>query len=78
MPLIIDNIPLDENNPEFRYATEFVLHTNRMLYLTGKAGTGKTTFLKMLKHITNKNMVVLAPTGVAAVNARRADDTFLF
>ncbi|MBK6344349.1 MAG: AAA family ATPase [Bacteroidales bacterium] len=69
MTLVIDNIPIDENNPEFRYAAEFVLHTNRMLYLTGKAGTGKTTFLKLLKHISNKNMVVLAPTGVAAVNA---------
>lgn len=69
MPLVIDNIPLDENNAEFRYAAEFVMHTNRMLYLTGKAGTGKTTFLKYLKAICNKNMVVLAPTGVAAVNA---------
>jgi len=69
MTLVIDNIPIDENNPEFRYAAEFVLHTNRMLYLTGKAGTGKTTFLKLLKHISSKNMVVLAPTGVAAVNA---------
>ena len=69
MPLVIDNITLDENNPEFRYAAEFVTHTNRMLYLTGKAGTGKTTFLKYLKATCNKNMVVLAPTGVAAVNA---------
>lgn len=69
MPLVIDNIKLDENNPEFRYAAEFVTHTNRMLYLTGKAGTGKTTFLKYLKATGNKNMVVLAPTGVAAVNA---------
>ncbi|MBK6962477.1 MAG: AAA family ATPase [Bacteroidales bacterium] len=69
MPLVIDNISLDENNPEFSYAAEFVTHTNRMLYLTGKAGTGKTTFLKYLKATCNKNMVVLAPTGVAAVNA---------
>jgi hypothetical protein len=67
--MIIDNIQLDENNAEFRYAAEFVMHTNRMLYLTGKAGTGKTTFLKYLKATCNKNMVVLAPTGVAAVNA---------
>lgn len=69
MALVIDNIILDENNPEFRYAAEFVMHTNRMLYLTGKAGTGKTTFLKYLKATCNKNMVILAPTGVAAVNA---------
>lgn len=69
MAFFIDNIPLDENNSEFRYAAEFVMHTNRMLYLTGKAGTGKTTFLKYLKAACNKNMVVLAPTGVAAVNA---------
>jgi len=67
--MFVDNIPLDENNSEFRYAAEFVMHTNRMLYLTGKAGTGKTTFLKYLKATCNKNMVVLAPTGVAAVNA---------
>ena len=69
MTLKTDQFRLDESNAEFRYATEFVLHTNRMLYLTGKAGTGKTTFLRLLKQITNKNMVVLAPTGVAAVNA---------
>jgi len=69
MSMFVDNIPLDENNSEFRYAAEFVMHTNRMLYLTGKAGTGKTTFLKYLKATCNKNMVVLAPTGVAAVNA---------
>jgi hypothetical protein len=69
MSMILDNIQLDENNAEFRYAAEFVMHTNRMLYLTGKAGTGKTTFLKYLKATCNKNMVVLAPTGVAAVNA---------
>jgi len=69
MAMVIDNITLDENNAEFRYAAEFVMHTNRMLYLTGKAGTGKTTFLKYLKATCNKNMVILAPTGVAAVNA---------
>jgi len=65
----IEHIKFDPENAEFRYAAEFVMHTNRMLYLTGKAGTGKTTFLKYLKATCNKNMVVLAPTGVAAVNA---------
>lgn len=69
MSLVIDNIRLDEDNAEFRYAAEFVIHTNKLLYLTGKAGTGKTTFLKYLKATCDKNMVVLAPTGVAAVNA---------
>lgn len=45
------------------------MHTNRLVYLTGEAGTGKTTFLKYLKETTNKNVVILAPTGVAAINA---------
>lgn len=65
----IDNIELDENNVEFNYASEFVKHTDRLVYLTGKAGTGKTTFLKSLKSNTSKNTVILAPTGVAAINA---------
>ncbi len=65
----IDNIELDENNVEFNYASEFVKHTDKLVYLTGKAGTGKTTFLKSLKNNTSKNTVVLAPTGVAAINA---------
>jgi hypothetical protein len=69
MPTIIDNIELDESNQEFFYASEFVKHTDRLIYLTGKAGTGKTTFLKYLRSITTKNTVILAPTGVAAVNA---------
>jgi len=67
--MIIDNIELDENNIEFNYASEFVKQTNRLVYLTGKAGTGKTTFLKFLRETTNKKTVILAPTGVAAVNA---------
>ena len=65
----IDNIELDENNIEFNYASEFVKHTDKLVYLTGKAGTGKTTFLKSLKSNTSKNTVILAPTGVAAINA---------
>jgi len=69
MPIIIDNIELDETNVEFNYASDFVKHTDRLVYLTGKAGTGKTTFLKYLRKTTNKNTVILAPTGVAAVNA---------
>lgn len=69
MPIIIDNIELDETNVEFNYASDFVKQTDRLVYVTGKAGTGKTTFLKYLRETTNKNTVILAPTGVAAVNA---------
>lgn len=69
MSIIIDNVPLDENNSEFNYAAEFVKHTDKLVYLTGKAGTGKTMFLKYLRETTAKNTVVLAPTGVAAINA---------
>ena len=50
-------------------AEEFAMHTNRPLFITGKAGTGKTTFLRKLREQTPKNMAVVAPTGVAAINA---------
>jgi len=69
MATIIENIELDETNVEFNYASDFVKHTDRLVYLTGKAGTGKTTFLKYLRKTTTKNTVILAPTGVAAINA---------
>ena len=69
MATTIDNIELDETNVEFNHASEFVKHTNELIYLTGKAGTGKTTFLKYLRETTSKNTVILAPTGVAAINA---------
>lgn len=69
MSVKIDNIKLDKENAEFNNAAEFVKHTDKLIYLTGKAGTGKTTFLKYIKKITEKNTVVLAPTGVAAINA---------
>jgi hypothetical protein len=65
----VDNIELDKENVEFYNACEFVRHTDKLVYLTGKAGTGKTTFLKYIKDTTNKNTVILAPTGVAAINA---------
>ena len=67
---IIDGIKLDPENKEFKYALDCVQYTNQLIYLTGKAGTGKTTFLKYLREVTSKKMVVLAPTGVAAVNAK--------
>jgi hypothetical protein len=69
MTVIVDNIELDKNNVEFNNAAEFVRHTDKLVYLTGKAGTGKTTFLKYIKDTTEKNTVILAPTGVAAINA---------
>jgi hypothetical protein len=56
-------------NEQLLLATEFVQYTNQNIFLTGKAGTGKTTFLHNLKKITPKRMVVVAPTGVAAINA---------
>jgi hypothetical protein len=69
MATIIDNIELDETNEEFFWASELVKYGHPLIYLTGKAGTGKTTFLKYLRQTTEKNTVVLAFTGVAAINA---------
>ena len=57
-------------NSELNLAWNFVNNTNRNIFLTGKAGTGKTTFLHKLKKDSNKRMVVVAPTGVAAINAK--------
>jgi len=54
---------------EFNLAFRFVTETNQNIFLTGKAGTGKTTFLKYLRQNSRKNMMVAAPTGVAAINA---------
>lgn len=51
-------------------AARFVNRTNRNLFLTGKAGTGKTTFLQTLAETTHKRFVVVAPTGIAALNAK--------
>ncbi len=58
-----------ERNEVFELAYRFVTETGENIFLTGKAGTGKTTFLKYLKENCTKNMVVAAPTGVAAINA---------
>lgn len=60
-------LKLDETNEEFKYALEYALYTNNNIYLTGKAGTGKTTFLHYLKQVSNKKIAVLAPTGIAAI-----------
>jgi len=69
MPVIVDNIELDDSNVEFNYASDLVHNTDNLIYLTGKAGSGKTTFLKYIKQTTTKKTVILAPTGVAALNA---------
>ena len=60
---------LDIQNTAFMQAVSFVNHTNRNIFLTGKAGTGKTTFLKYIRQHSFKKMAVAAPTGVAAMNA---------
>lgn len=57
------------SNPQLELAFDFVQFTGQNLFLTGKAGTGKTTFLRNLKLQSPKRMVVVAPTGVAAINA---------
>lgn len=59
----------DPSNTIFQQAVAFVNQTNKHLFLTGKAGTGKTTFLKYIKQHTFKRLAVVAPTGVAAINA---------
>ncbi|RYY30941.1 MAG: helicase [Chitinophagaceae bacterium] len=59
----------DPENTLFQLAANFVNHTSRPVFLTGKAGTGKTTFLKYIRESTLKQTVVAAPTGVAAINA---------
>ncbi len=58
-----------QNNSQLQLAHDFVQFTGRNVFLTGKAGTGKTTFLHYLKKHSSKRMVVVAPTGVAAINA---------
>ena len=58
-----------EQNRELRTAWDFVENTGRSIFLTGKAGTGKTTFLKTVVERSRKRPIVVAPTGVAAINA---------
>lgn len=58
-----------EKNSELRHAWDFVEHTGISIFLTGKAGTGKTTFLRTLKKKSSKRSIIVAPTGVAAINA---------
>lgn len=58
-----------QQSEESRLAWEFTEHTGKSIFLTGKAGTGKTTFLKYVREQSTKRMIVVAPTGVAAINA---------
>lgn len=60
---------IDLDNPEFQKAWELLQYTSQSVFLTGKAGTGKSTFLRYITAHTRKPYVVLAPTGIAAVNA---------
>ena len=60
---------LDLDNKEWQDALQIVNYTRRSLFLTGKAGTGKSTFLRYIAKHTKKKNVILAPTGIAAINA---------
>jgi len=62
---VLQNI---EINPQFETALELMENTGPHLFITGRAGTGKSTLLEYFRSVTEKNLVVLAPTGVAAVN----------
>ncbi|MGZ3885540.1 MAG: AAA family ATPase, partial [Bacteroidia bacterium] len=60
---------MPEANSPAAFASRFINHTNKHVFLTGKAGTGKTTFLKHIMRHTHKKAVIVAPTGIAAINA---------
>ncbi len=57
------------DNPELKLAQDYVDTTNTLVFLTGKAGTGKTTFLREVRQTSKKKLAIVAPTGVAAINA---------
>jgi ABC-type transport system involved in cytochrome bd biosynthesis fused ATPase/permease subunit len=59
---------LDLDNIEFQTALDLIQETNQSFFLTGKAGTGKSTLLKHIVKTTSKNYILVAPTGIAAVN----------
>ncbi|ABR44036.1 helicase [Parabacteroides distasonis] len=69
LKIIYLDFQLDTNNKEFQDALQLITHTRQSVFLTGKAGTGKSTFLKYICNHTKKKYVVLAPTGIAAINA---------
>ena len=63
------NAAIDTDNKEFKNVLSLITHTRHSVFLTGKAGTGKSTFLKYICKHTKKKYIVLAPTGIAAINA---------
>ena len=68
-PKEMTHLQIDTDNPEFQNALRLIQYTRQSVFLTGKAGTGKSTFLKYVCQTTKKKHVVLAPTGIAAINA---------
>jgi nucleoside-triphosphatase THEP1 len=58
-----------ETSAQEQLALKYALYTNKNIFLTGKAGSGKTTLMKKIIHLTQKNTIIVAPTGVAAINA---------
>ena len=65
----MDKMQVDTHNKEFQDALNLIQYTRQSVFLTGKAGTGKSTFLKYVCEVTKKKHIVLAPTGIAAINA---------
>lgn len=66
-----------QTNLQLDLAFNYLENTGTNIFLTGKAGTGKTTFLKKLKETSPKRMIVVAPTGVAAINAGGGNHSLL-
>lgn len=64
-----NDIQIDAQNSQQLQAYDLIANTNSSFFLTGRAGTGKTTFLRKMQHLTDKQFIVLAPTGVAAILA---------
>lgn len=64
-----DIIPIDPKNVEMQQALQLIQFTRQSLFLTGKAGTGKSTFLRYIAATTKKKYIILAPMGIAAINA---------
>ena len=60
---------IDTSTPEFQSVLQMIRYTHQSVFLTGKAGTGKSTLLRYVREHTRKKCVVLAPTGIAAINA---------
>lgn len=65
----MEAIQIDMQNQQQKYAYELIANTNSSFFLTGRAGTGKTTFLRNVQKMVNKQFITLAPTGIAAILA---------